>query len=336
MIQKAKMRFRLQQQGSFAENIDFENIKPNDEAGMRKALASSLLKSTNSEQDALDPALYVSEKPQPMRGWVPPDDAAVPLHWFICPPDNDVSYRLAQLWGWRTNLERAILKADEDKVKSIANEHPIEDLREYCEIRTLLQKMAQNGMKQSCQLLIEYCGVSVEGVQASYVTEEWREMQKDSGDGGGGRTPLMIAAHMGQYEACECLLEHHASVDAIDWNISSIALHFAIFGGHKDVVKLLCKHGSKISLENRGGQDSIDLAECFMQPEQMAVSGSSEKQMRSILEILREYDNRCSYCRDRPAVLKECPCHKERYYNNECQRARWKDHKKLHNKIVAK
>eukprot|EP00957_Ditylum_brightwellii_P023778 1794523-Ditylum_brightwellii.AAC.1 len=63
------MRFRLQQQGSFAENIDFENIKPNDEAGMRKALASSLLKSTNSEQDALDPALYVSEKPQPMRGW---------------------------------------------------------------------------------------------------------------------------------------------------------------------------------------------------------------------------------------------------------------------------
>ena len=49
---------------------------------------------------------------QPMYGWTPPEDSSAPKEWFICPPPIDRSFRLTELWGWRTNLERAILQAD--------------------------------------------------------------------------------------------------------------------------------------------------------------------------------------------------------------------------------
>lgn len=109
--------------------------------------------------------VYVSETRAPMHGWTPPENSLVPMEWYSCPPPMDRSYRLTELWGWRTNLERAILQADVEKVQTIAQRRDLDQVREFCECRILLTKVAGKGMLKACQALVELCNVAVDGVR---------------------------------------------------------------------------------------------------------------------------------------------------------------------------
>ncbi len=275
---------------------------------------------------------YVSEKEQPLGNFTPPSD--VPAKWFIRPPPpNETFYKNSQLWGWRTNLERAIKKIDEERVINITNAHSVEEVREFCEIRNLLNKFAERGMKDSCRLLLDHCHVAVEGVQDPHLKDEWLTYMKPGQVSSNGRTPLMIAAQDGWYEICELLLDHNASIIATDEITGRNALAISVYQGHTDIVKLLCKEdASAIGIKDLRSSDCIDAAE-----EQCCKNDNcSAKLYGKILEILREHDDRCSCCKAKPPVLLSCPCGKERYCDPNCQKKRWKEHKGLHAKVMEK
>ncbi len=108
----------------------------------------------------------------------------------------------------------------------------------------------------------------------------------------------------------------------------------SIIHGHKDIVKLLCKSDpSMISYKDMLGLDCIECAQEHLKKnkDNDDVSRLYEK----IIEILREFDERCSYCKAKPAKLRSCPCKKERYCDVNCQRKRWKEHKELHMKVLG-
>mmetsp|Transcript_26046 Transcript_26046/g.29771 ORF Transcript_26046/g.29771 Transcript_26046/m.29771 type:complete len:568 (-) Transcript_26046:297-2000(-) len=287
---------------------------------------------------------YVSETPKPLGTYIP--DKCAPAKWYICPPNQpsidpiepDPSSKPHNLWGWRTNLELAVVHMDVPRIQQITSSHPIEDIREYCEIRMLLLRMAQQGLTHACQLLLDHCHVSVEGGRADYITKEWRAYQKKFGDSGDGMTPLMHASEQGQYEVCKLLLEYGASVTMKDWNISGTALNAAVAFGHIDVVRLLLRHGAIVGATNKDGMDAIDMARFLQQPEFLKMNGGTMQQYEQIEEILREKDDRCSYCKMKPvaAVLDFCPCNKEKYCNRKCQKKRWVFHKKLHNEVMER
>ncbi len=157
------------------------------------------------------------------------------MHWFARPPPRDKEYRRTQLWGWRTNLEHAIMNFDEERVKKVISEHTREDIREFCEIRQLLQKCASKGLVKGCELLLKYCKVHVEGKRASTFPDAWLKMAEvnHSDESGVAFTPLIDAAREGHYEVCELLLENGASVSMTDLKIESIALLHAITGSKR-------------------------------------------------------------------------------------------------------
>mmetsp|Transcript_18102 Transcript_18102/g.22813 ORF Transcript_18102/g.22813 Transcript_18102/m.22813 type:complete len:413 (-) Transcript_18102:139-1377(-) len=287
-------------------------------------------------KDLYDKENYVSEEYEDLGGWVPPDVA--PAHWFAHKTKLHEPCRPTELYGWRTNLSRAIENADESKVIEITNAHSAEDVRDFCEISILLQSMAGQGLKESCRLLIDYCSVSVEGPQAPYTKDEWRHYMNICRRGGHNLTPLMTAAVGGNYEVCELLLDYNANVNAADTITKDTALHLAITEGHKDVVKLLCKRNADIAQVDCQGYDSIYIADFIViRSKNYENTGCTTAQCERIAEILREYDyTRCSYCRFGVGLLKQCPCHKERYCNETCQLLRWHCHKDLHKKAMRK
>eukprot|EP00551_Chaetoceros_affinis_P012843 CAMPEP_0203671124 /NCGR_PEP_ID=MMETSP0090-20130426/7007_1 /ASSEMBLY_ACC=CAM_ASM_001088 /TAXON_ID=426623 /ORGANISM="Chaetoceros affinis, Strain CCMP159" /LENGTH=549 /DNA_ID=CAMNT_0050536135 /DNA_START=289 /DNA_END=1935 /DNA_ORIENTATION=+ len=268
---------------------------------------------------------YVSETREDLQGWVPPKLFA-PSHWFVKKPQANLPFRPTELYGWRTNLRRAIEKADESKVIEITNAHSSEEVREFCEISILLQLMAAEGLKESCRLLIDYCSVSVEGVQGPNIKDEWWEYMKVSDDSTSteSTTPLLAAACEGYYEVCELLLDRGADVNAVMKEKKKNALHLAAGMGHKDVVKLLCKRHANVSQLDREGNDPIVQVEFIIKNHIYEKTGCTVGQYERITEILREYDiNRCSHCKNGVGLLKQCPCHKERYCDRRCQMARW-------------
>lgn len=159
---------------------------------------------------------YVDEMVRPLRGWIPPTESGdFPARWFARPPDNRNSYRPTALCGWRTNLERAVLREDVAKVDEIVAKRNAKDIREYVECRMLLTKCAQRGLVVGCKLLLEKCGASVEGAQAPDAETWWLEVQNASGNCE-SLTPLHQAARNGQVESMEILLDHGAEIDRVD------------------------------------------------------------------------------------------------------------------------
>jgi hypothetical protein len=273
---------------------------------------------------------YVSEDVVPLAGWTPPD--TFPIEWYCCPPPPNASgYRINELLGWRTNLERAVLGADVPKIQKIAKAHDLHKVREYCECRILLTKMAESGMVSSCTALLDHCGVSPEGVQdTKHAKPWWRDVQLQSGDKDGS-APIHRAAHVGQTEAVRLLVERGARVNSIDGGIlKGTAVQFAASQGHLDCVRLLCERGADLTHVDSTGSEVLDVSEM------MGMQGPPHtKVQEKVREIIREFDTRCSLCREDDAP-KRCPCHKERYCSIVCQRSRWKGHKKFHKSIVGK
>mmetsp|Transcript_35099 Transcript_35099/g.71706 ORF Transcript_35099/g.71706 Transcript_35099/m.71706 type:complete len:518 (+) Transcript_35099:47-1600(+) len=272
---------------------------------------------------------YVSEERVSLGGWSPPNEPGdFPLCWYARPPSDPTSYRPTTLCGWRTNLERAVLREDSDNVKRIVSKYNTNHVREYVECRMLLTKMAQRGMVNACRLLIVECGASVEGAQAPDAKGWWKGIQNNSGNYQ-DLTPLHQAARNGKLETVRLLLEHGANVNQIDRSeIRGSPLHHVVSMGEIDCVKLLCEHGADHTYAGFGGE-ALDISE-------MVVGGDVFKQrvQTKVDQILREYEARCSYCR-KSDPLKQCPCKKERYCDASCQRRRWKLHKKYHNEIVG-
>lgn len=269
--------------------------------------------------NVVDRNVYVSEEVQPFYGWVPPEES-VPRDWFVRPPP-DGAYRLTEMWGWRTNLERAVLQADTDKIQEIAQHRDSDEIREFCEIRILLTKVAEKGMFKACQALLDICHVEVDGARSTPV--KWRRLQLQAGDS--GTTPLHRAAFEGFLPVVELLLQHGASVTATDDQLGGTALLHAVSQGHSDCVRALLEHGSDPAYFSPSGGEALDLSQMMEMQ-----GGAHVAAQRRIRQVLREYDSRCSHCRSAGTSVKKCPCHLERYCGRECQRVRWKEHKRQH------
>lgn len=192
---------------------------------------------------------YVEEPDEPydLGRWIPPNElGGFPARWFARPPDN-VNYRPSALCGWRTNLERAILREDVAKVKEIVAKRNKRDVREYVECRMLLTKCAQRGLIVACKLLIEDCAASVEGAQAPDAESWWIGIQDVSGNYE-SLTPLHQAARNGQVETLRFLLDHGADINRIDKaHIRGSALHYAVSGGQIDCCRILCERGADLT-----------------------------------------------------------------------------------------
>lgn len=267
---------------------------------------------------------YVSEEQKSLGGWNPPNGPGdLPYHWYAQPPTDPNAYRPSTLFGWRTNLERAVLGEDKDVVERITSQQRASDVREYVECRMLLTKMAMRGLVNACKLLLDKCGASVEGAQAPDSKEWWKAIQNKSGNYG-DLTPLHEAARNGKLETVRLLLDYGANINQIDKaEVRGSPLQHAVSRGEIDCVQLLCERGADHTHVGMGGE-ALDISEMMGQSDV-----SKLRVQEKVQQILREYDPRCSYCRQ-PNPQKRCPCKKERYCDATCQRNRWKLHKKYH------
>jgi hypothetical protein len=183
------------------------------------------------------------------------------------------------------------------------------------------------GMVNACKLLLDDCGANVEGAQAPDAKGWWKDIQNNSGNYR-DLTPLHQAARNGKLEVCRLLLDHGANINQIDKDtVRGSPLQHAVSMGEIDCVKLLCERGADHTHVGLGGE-ALDISEMMAQ-ENVYKRRAQEK----VQQILREYDPRCSFCRQ-PNPPKQCPCKKERYCDAECQRGRWKLHKKYHKTLI--
>lgn len=264
-----------------------------------------------------------------MGSWKPPrGHGEFPKRWFARAPDDPLSYRTTALLGWRTNLERAILREDEERVNQIVSERRPNDIREYVECRILLTKCAKRGLLKACRMLIEKCHASVEGIQAPDTDRLWHDISESSGNED-DLTPLHQACRNGQAEAVTLLLDKGAAVNRIDNSrAGGTALHHAVCGGQTGCARIVCERGAAISYVNPIGHEALDIS-------MMLAEGDiyRKRVQTRMQQILREYDSRCSTCRA-PNASRRCPCHKERYCDTSCQKRRWKHHKAYHNEVL--
>jgi len=307
-------------------SIELHNSAMNDaQVGSSIPLTPAGLGNTIMAQSTAIQDPYVEETPVSLGAWSPPDEVGdLPARWYARPPDDQDSYRPTALLGWRTNLERALLREDTQKVNDIVKRYSAKDIREFVECRMLLTKCAQRGLIDSCELLIEGCGASVEGAQASDAESWWISVQNTSGNCD-SLTPLHRACRDGQQEAVKFLLDKGADMNKTDKSrMRGCALTHAVSGGDIDCCRILCERGADPLFADAHGNNALDVSEC------VAVGDIYRTRVqRKVQEILREYDPRCSYCQ-RPNPTKRCPCAKERYCNAQCQKGRWKEHKKYH------
>lgn len=78
-------------------------------------------------------------------------------------------------------------------------------------------------------------------------------------EGGGGTTPLHIAARNGRREVVEVLLGAGADVGVVD-GVGNTPLFAAIGGGHADVVDVLLRYEARVNAANQAGQTPLGAA----------------------------------------------------------------------------
>ena len=130
--------------------------------------------------------------------------------WFVCDPSRAIP---RMCWGWRTELENAVVAADAAAVTRLLDSHARADVVEFAESRLLLHKAAGFGGGQGCaaiaRLLIDM-GASVDGING--IPADWERCRRDAGYA--GSTPLYCASQEGLHEvsyfkhvfACLCFI----------------------------------------------------------------------------------------------------------------------------------
>ncbi|EFN80905.1 E3 ubiquitin-protein ligase MIB2 isoform X2 [Harpegnathos saltator] len=77
--------------------------------------------------------------------------------------------------------------------------------------------------------------------------------------GGGKKTCLQVAAHQGQRDLCNLLLDVGASLRAVDED-GDTPLHYAAFGNQPEVMELLLSRGATINAVNNGRCSALHVA----------------------------------------------------------------------------
>ncbi|XP_029678804.1 E3 ubiquitin-protein ligase MIB2-like [Formica exsecta] len=77
--------------------------------------------------------------------------------------------------------------------------------------------------------------------------------------GGGRKTCLQVAAHQGQRELCNLLLDAGASLRAVDED-GDTPLHYAAFGNQPEIMELLLSRGAAINAVNNGRCSALHVA----------------------------------------------------------------------------
>jgi ankyrin repeat protein len=75
-----------------------------------------------------------------------------------------------------------------------------------------------------------------------------------------GQTPLLWAAEKGHEAVVKLLLDKGAELETKDTEYGQTPLSWAAWNGHEAVVRLLLDNGADISIENRSGWTSLQLA----------------------------------------------------------------------------
>ncbi|MDA0707692.1 MAG: ankyrin repeat domain-containing protein, partial [Proteobacteria bacterium] len=89
------------------------------------------------------------------------------------------------------------------------------------------------------------------GPLSTLLASDGKIVHQYSGD---GFTALHIASYFGQADAAELLLEHGADVNKVATNGTDLrAIHSAVAGCHKDVVKVLLHYNPDINVKMVGG-----------------------------------------------------------------------------------
>jgi len=259
-------------------------------------------------------------------------DASIPKEWFARPPQNNCGdFRVRMLWGWRTNMELAVERNDNDKIKDLCARYPADSIKDFVERRILLTKAAGLGTARACRALLKYAHAAVDGVRSSGNRPEWIPLQESSGDEGlcKGKTPLMAAVLEGQESVVRLFLRHGANVDfSID--LAGTPLHFAVARCHASIVEELVRAGADLSIRDMHGLTALEVCQSIAHQ----VGGHAmEHQFESIKKVLHtsSVDGviRCAACKTEKPLL-TCLCKLEWYCNKECQRKRWKKHKQEH------
>ncbi len=98
-----------------------------------------------------------------------------------------------------------------------------------------------------------------------------------------GRTALMRAAHDGQIDVVNFLLEHGVSVNATD-GVNRTALHHAAMCGRLNVVKTLLDHGAFYQGVNSGDVTPMKLAKWNQN-----ISGNDRADYTQIIALLKNW-----------------------------------------------
>ncbi len=75
-----------------------------------------------------------------------------------------------------------------------------------------------------------------------------------------GATALILAAREGHVDTARVLLKHMAAVQALDREVQATPLHWAVLGGHREMVKFLVSQGAEVNGKDGSGRRPLQLA----------------------------------------------------------------------------
>lgn len=242
--------------------------------------------------------------------------------------------------NWKRKLARAAESNDSETIKQICRTRSLKQVRKYAEQQLLLYEAAKMGTPKSCRALLKYTKVDVDGkTSPSHKKHPFcRHNSSEVVLSNTSCTPLIVAVMEGNVSVVRLLLRHGADFRRrMDDPQKNTMLHMAVMTGYPDVVEELIIAGADTHQTNKEGETPL----AWIKNTKLTQSNNKTPQLvtcyKRIANILHNVNrrNRCATCGAAAAgvegnLLKACPCKLEWYCNNECQKKRWKEHKKEH------
>jgi hypothetical protein len=256
----------------------------------------------------------------------------LPPSWFVRDPSR-TNVPIHHCWGWRSELEKALLRADILTAQNVVACRAREDVCEFLERRMVLSRAAAKGLASVCTFLVsEQVGCFVDGVRDPRNRSEWRICQEGTGNNGNvrGFTPLLMAIEDAQADVVEVLLQARADPNLGGLELGGSALHLAAARmpqSPRIVSLLLADSRTNVHLRDNFGQTPLQLAE-------MTLDCGGNLCVVALLRNESAGLQACATCK-KPArgggKLKQCPCGIVVYCDSACQRGHWLVHKLMHN-----